>query len=53
MKKVYHHKCIKCNSIFTNDIVYKSRRERICPQCKEKEVTDRGFAHVMPDIIPI
>jgi hypothetical protein len=33
----YHHKCIKCKSIFKNNVpFYKSHKERICPNCISK-----------------
>ena len=33
----YHHKCIKCKSIFKNNVTfYKSHKERICPNCISK-----------------
>lgn len=34
IKDKYSHKCIKCHLIFRNDIiVYKTRRDIICPNC--------------------
>jgi len=32
----YNHICINCGIVFKNDLVYKSSRIRLCPECNVK-----------------
>ena len=35
MEETHAHKCIKCNKIFKNDIVFYTHKNIVCPDCQQ------------------